>query len=226
MIWKIIFLFIIPLCFVYPQTLNELQQYKLKYVDKNNINNITNFYQRCYSKGGKVPSQKKNMISFDNTGINSITGIYQFDETPAIFLRRNPITNIDELKYLVNLEILWLDSTDISSISSLEKLEKLEELVITNTRIKKVSNLPLGVNKLYVDDDIEDLDLFLQKRKDCKVFRTRDRDPDSINPNIKCKVLLDDEYKKYGKGCLNNKKNNCRKPLRQLQDPMTRCKNR
>ncbi|MBK8396327.1 MAG: hypothetical protein IPL26_13985 [Leptospiraceae bacterium] len=166
------------------------------------------------------------MISFDNTGINSITGIYQFDETPLILLRRNPITNIDELKYLVNLEKLSLDFTDISSISSLEKLEKLEELVISNTTIKKISNVPLGINKLYVDDDIEDLDLFLQKRKDCKVFRARDRDPNSINPNIKCKVILDDEYKKLGKGCLNNKKIKCRKPAKQLQDPMTRCKNR
>lgn len=180
------------------------QQYTLTYIDKNNRNSITSFYQRHYSRGGKVPSDKKRMISFSGKGIDSLKGISQFSETPFINLNYNPIRNIDEIKHLKNLKKLWLSHTDIKSVSSLKNLEKLEELSINSTFVREIASLSANIRLLHIDNDIEDLDIFLQKRSDCRVFKTGD--PESSDPAAKCKVFLDNDYIKSGKGCPKNTK--------------------
>lgn len=192
------------------------QQYKLSYIDKTNRNSITNFYERCYSLGGKVPSDRKSMISFENKGINSLRGISQFFETPVLFLDKNPFEDIDEIKKLVNLKKLWLSHTDISSVSSLNNLDNLEELAIDGTNVKRIIKLPKNIKLLYVDNDVSDLKEFLKARKECKAFKFEDRNP--INPEVKCRVFVSSDYKKLGKGCKNNKKIDCKKTAKPLPD--------
>lgn len=63
----------------------------------------------------------------------------------------NPVENITDLKYLVQLEVLCLSSKNLTDVSSLSGLINLKYLSITNSNISDVSSLSNCLNLIELD---------------------------------------------------------------------------
>ncbi len=100
-------------------------------------------------------------LKLSDYGIRDLSGLSKFVNLEKLYLDNNYIDNIDEIKSLTCLKVLYLQRNKIKDIKPLKNLINIEELSLNGNNIEKIGSLSgmSNLKKLYLaENDISDID--------------------------------------------------------------------
>ena len=81
------------------------------------------------------------MLEISGQQITDLTPVWQLTKLRKLGVECNPITSLEGIGALQNLEQLWLSGTDVSDLTPLEALPRLSDLGIDGTYVRDLPNV-------------------------------------------------------------------------------------